>query len=472
MESVFKSLLNKSSEDYLSYIDYFLDVERKVLISSQEEQAFKFLKESFENSGTTPTEEYFLQKFDMMKVPFKAAKELSLTDLKVHVANLVHRRLNQEASKNLMKIATEVAQSGFTYEHLDLIRSYANLTEDTAVVDTTKSSDSFREFYNQKKKQPTGLQTFIKDIDTKIGGMSPGSLTTLAGYTSHGKTTLAANIAYNNAKKLNYNICYLSLEVPKEDMMYNFLSRHSFEPKFTQFAYVPHEKMRFCTMSDEEEKFIMEDVLNDFMTTGGKIHILDETDFKTMSFGEIREKLQAVDDMMLEETGYPLDAVFVDHAQLLKFNSSGKRVSSESAMINEYISFFRKLSIDFRRDAEGNSRKLAILLLSQINRDGWKRAVKNNGQYNLNALAEANELERGSQIIMTIFTDEQLKMANEAKIQLLKNRNGVTMTESASLFADFRAYVIGDDMQGFQDTMSMDDLESVFDSGTSLADIL
>ena len=472
METVFKSLLNKSTEDYLSYIDYFLDVERKVLISTQEEQAFLFLKESYENSGTTPTEDYFLQKFDMMKVPFKSAKALSLVDLKVHVANLIHKRVNQDASKNLMKIATEVAQSGFTYEHLDLIRQYAHLSQEDVVVDTTKSSDSFRDFYNQKKQQPTGLQTFIKDIDTKIGGMGPGSLTTLAGYTSHGKTTLAANIAYNNAKKLNYNICYISLEVPKEDMMYNFLSRHSFEPKFTQFAYVPHEKMRFCTMSDEEEKFIMEDVLNDFMTEGGKIRILDETDFKTMSFGEIREKLENVDDQMIEETGYPLDAVFVDHAQLLKFSQNGKKFSSEIAMMNEYISFFRKLAIDFRKDSEGNSRKLAVLLLSQINREGWKKAVKNNGQYNLNALAEANELERGSQIIMTIFTDEQLKLANEARIQLLKNRNGVTMTEPASLFADFRAYVIGDDMQGFSDTMSMDDLESVFDSGTSLADIL
>lgn len=472
MESVFKSILNKSTDDYLSYIDYFLDVERKVLISSQEEQAFLFLKESYENSGTTPTEEYFLQKFDMMKVPFKSAKELSLVDLKVHVANLIHKRVNQDASKNLMKIATEVAQSGFTYDHLDLIRQYANLSKDEVVVDTTESSDSFRDFYNQKKQQPTGLQTFIKEIDSKIGGMAPGSLTTLAGYTSHGKTTFAANIAYNNAKKLNYNICYLSLEVPKEDMMYNFLSRHSFEPKFTKFAYVPHEKMRFCTMSDEEESFIMGEVLDDFMTSGGKIRILDETDFKTMSFGEIREKLEGVDDEMVEETGYPLDAVFVDHAQLLKFSQSGKKYSNENSVLNDYISFFRKLSIDFRRDSEGNSRKLAVLLLSQINRDGWKRAVKNNGQYNLNALAEANELERGSQIIMTIFTDEQLKLANEAHVQLLKNRNGVTMNEPTSLFADFRAYVVGDDMQGFSDTMSMDDLESVFDSGTSLADIL
>ena len=39
---------------------------------------------------------------------------------------------------------------------------------------------------------------------------------------------LAVNIAYN-ALREEKNVCYITLEVPKVDMSYNFLSRHSFE---------------------------------------------------------------------------------------------------------------------------------------------------------------------------------------------------------------------------------------------------
>ena len=168
-------------------------------------------------------------------------------------------------------------------------------------------------------------------------------------------------------------------------------------------------------------------VLDDFYSEGGQIKILDETDFKTFSMSEIREKLEAVEDEMMEKTGYGLDAVVWDHANLFKFNSSGKRRQNEGSEINEYVSFIRKLSMTFRKDKDtGLMKKLSMVILAQVNRDGWKRSVKNKGRYDLRALAEANELERAAQLIFTIFTDDNMKMAKEATVQLLKNRNGVT----------------------------------------------
>lgn len=285
-------------------------------------------------------------------------------------------------------------------------------------------------------------------------------------------TTLGANIAYNNAKKLNYNLCYISLEVSKDDMMFNFLSRHSFDTKFPDYPFIPHKKIRECTLDESEEQFLMGTVLEDFFSQGGRIKILDESDFRTFSFSEIRSRLEKVDDEFMAQTGYGLDGVIWDHANLFKFNQSGSRKNDGNAEINEYISFIRKMGIAFRKDPQtGKMRKLSNIILMQVNRTGWKKAVKNSGKYSLDALAEANEAERSSQMVMTVFTDENMKMSKEAVVSLLKNRNGPTFEDTISIFVDPEAYVAGEEMEGFSDMMSMGDLEDVFGAGGSIDDL-
>ena len=148
-----------------------------------------------------------------------------------------------------MKIAGEVASSGMTYEHMDVIRQFFTLADVGDVVDVTENPESFRDFYKLKKTQPTGLQTFIKEIDSKIG-IAPGTTAVLAGWVGSYKSTFGTNIVYNNAK-LNYNIVLVSLEVPKEEVMYNLLCRHSFDSKFSEYSFIPHNKIRHCELTEE-----------------------------------------------------------------------------------------------------------------------------------------------------------------------------------------------------------------------------
>lgn len=488
MINILRTVLGQSSEEYASVIEALLDPEKKMLISSQERMTLEFLQNSWNNARQFPSMDYFLSEFDEYEVPLQSAKVLSVPDLKIHYANMIKTRVNRDASKALMNIAAEVAQSGMTYEHLDKIRSYYSVTENDFNLDVTSTAELFSEYYQSKKQQPLGMVTCVKEIDDKIGGIAPGTTMVLAGYVGSYKTTFGLNIAYNNAKKLNYNVCYVSLEMPKEELMFNLLSRHSFEAKFPEYPYIPHDKIRKCLLTEDEEKYVFgkeiskEDgskeidvegtVLKDLMVEGGQIRILDEADFRTFSMSEIREKLEAVDDEMMETTGHPLDAVVWDHANLFKFNGSNSKKLSETAEGNEYVSFIRKLSIAFRKDKEtGNMRKLAMLILAQVNRDGWKRAVKNKGRYDMRALAEINELERAAQVILMIFTDDAMKMAKEAVITMPKNRNGITSSEPISVFVDPEAYVAGEEMEGFSEMLEMDDFENVFGGGGSVADM-
>ena len=93
-------------------------------------------------------------------------------------------------------------------------------------------------------------------------------------------------------------------------------------------------------------------------------------------------------------------------------------------------------------------------MLSQTNRDGWKYAAKHDGNYQLNALAEANELERDANIVLSIFTDEILINTNQALVKICKSRDTGAMEEAIStdIFAKTYMFPKTDFIQPFKNT--------------------
>ena len=56
------------------------------------------------------------------------------------------------------------------------------------------------------------------------------------------------------------------------------------------------------------------------------------------------------------------------------------RILTAGEIINSYVSFFRQLSLKFRRTKEtGEYRQLATILVAQINRDGYSKTCKKRG---------------------------------------------------------------------------------------------
>lgn len=287
----------------------------------------------------------------------------------------------------------------------------------------------------------------------------------LSGCVTH-NTTWGANILYNNVYNLGYNCAVISLEVPREDYLYNVLGRHSSDSKFSKYPFISHEKIRRHTMSSDEEDYLLNEVLDDFTNNSkGQLFILDETDFKNMSYTEIRETLYKVDDICFEKTGSGLDCILIDHAHLLKFtDNANSRGKSEAGLVNDYISFFRRLTLKFRKtdmlDANGHPvyRQLCSILLAQSNRTGFENACKKKGQYSMLAIAEFNEIERASYRIFSIWTDDILKEAKEALVCVLKNRSGSTQYTPMTVFADGEAYVFGDsDSNGDSTSLEISD---------------
>ena len=268
-------------------------------------------------------------------------------------------------------------------------------------------------------------------------GYNHGAVTTILGFAGSFKTTWAINIAHNaivNGK----NILYLSLEVSKEHIYYDLLSRHSFDTKFK--IHLEHRKLKRKELSEEEYKYMESDIYPDLKGTKGTCYIIDETELEAYSFFALENKFREIDKLAIDETGHGIDLLVIDHAQLLKFDGSMKSIGNETNVVNTYVSFFRQCCLNWVK----SGRQISVLILSQASREGWKDAVRHEGKYKLTALAEANELERASSLVLSTYSSDTLKQINEAKVQILKNRDGQVWSEPIEIFVDPAYYLFGD----------------------------
>jgi replicative DNA helicase len=382
-----------------------------------------------------PTIDLLKQTFPTMV--FENIVPLNYEQLSERIKLDIHSRVESDSSQELQRIANTIRTEGMSAELID------------SILDITKvesaDDNNYRDLRPNLKDIYTnaslikGMKTGVKRIDDITGGLQPGTFNCLAGFAGAGKTTIAVNIAYN-AMVEGKNVCYLTLEVPKIDMYYNFGSRHSFDKKFKK--PISHSDVKKKELPKADVDYFFDEVLPDMDNIPGKLYILDETEIDTYTFQSFENKISVCDKLATKETGHGIDLLVIDQAQLLKFSTNMSLAGQETSVINLYVSFFRQQAINFLH----SKRPCTVLMLSQLNREGFYQASKNGGRYTLTALAEANELERASAMVMTVFSDESLKASKQIQIQLLKSRNGETMQDPAVAFFDPVYYVFGSDV--------------------------
>jgi len=291
------------------------------------------------------------------------------------------------------------------------------------------------ENHRKKKKNPHetthGLYTQLNKIDEVLRGVKLGELMVVAAYVAQAKTTFVANLAYNGAMQ-GLNGIYISLEMNFDEMRNMIYCLHTSNPdwyrhpKYKNLAgKISYEKICYGELDDMEEEFF-ETACNDFVTNDyGELIIFQPTEHMTPSALEMELYDRQAE---LAERGKTLDYVVVDYIGLM-VQDKAERYGDFNIDLNNIIKRLKNLSINF-----DNGRGLRVITPFQVNRDGWKDAVKNDGVYKLTALSNANEAERAADQVITLYFTEDMKKSGVIKVTCLKHRKGAT-------FAPFEAHI-------------------------------
>ena len=314
-------------------------------------------------------------------------------------------------------------------KQLDKISIYANRKE----IVYSPIATQFKGLYEQQSIQK-GISFLCPELDKKTGGIASGTICTIMGGSGSMKTTTAINIAYQ-AVKDGKNVCYISLEELPDRLFAKLLSRVSVDIR----KELSVNDISKHLLSEQEEQILWEEVLPHLEKQKGSIHIIGETELVSYEFAEIERQLKRVDKYIRDTNNseHGIDLIIVDHIQLLKYASSSK---DEYKVINEYVSFFRRQTLSFL----GSDKTVAVILLSQANREGMEYARKHNGMYLMQHVAEASEVERASTYIISVYTDEKSQMMKQLRMGTLKLRGSQLLMDTVEIYANGAYYQVGD----------------------------
>ena len=107
----------------------------------------------------------------------------------------------------------------------DLDRLLAEYSPEGAVAD---EAQAVLEEYENLKKADQSVFTGFSAVDECTGGLSPGELWLLVGYTAEGKTSLCINVGHNAAYLLGKNVLYLTSETVRQVVRRRLIARHAF----------------------------------------------------------------------------------------------------------------------------------------------------------------------------------------------------------------------------------------------------
>ena len=235
-----------------------------------------------------------------------------------------------------------------------------------------------------------GVPTGLKDLDEKLGGLHQSDLIIIAGRPSMGKTSLATNIAFNAAQKLQdsgkkSSIAFFSLEMSSEQLSTRIISEQ---------ARISSNDIRRGRISDEQ--------FDKFLETSKNISELplyiDET--PAISIAAMSNRARRIKRL------FGLDMIVVDYIQLMRgttYNKDG-RVQEISQITQGLKAIAKELSVP-------------VVALSQLSRQVEQR---DDHKPQLADLRESGSIEQDADVVMFVYREGyylQRKEPREATVE-------------------------------------------------------
>lgn len=259
-----------------------------------------------------------------------------------------------------------------------------------------------------------GIKLGIPEIDDLTNGFQGGNVATIAGHTGSGKSISVLSTLYKAASK-GKKCLYISLELPVKTVWLMLEARYMYEVHGIRLNY--SELLHHKLSGDKQAKVASFE--EEWRSTVGKnICIVDDTKFPQnvlMDVGLIRKRWEAFDSYL-----GGLDLICLDHVGQLQLLYQERGVGLGNAIIVK----LRQSIVSY---VTSTGDQPCLLFACQTNREGWYRATKNGGLYDLRAISDLNEVERSSSYVTFIFTEPTASETQECKYCMLKHRFGAPL---------------------------------------------
>ena len=166
---------------------------------------------------------------DMMGGPAYLTELTNQVTTSVHIVTHARIVAKRAVLRNIIYAARDITKmTQEEYEDLDdlltraeqrlngVTREASNMENKLATVDLEDWRKIARET-EERDGRVRGISTGIKGLDEMLEGFEPGEMFILTGHTKHGKSRLAANVAYNVAKQ-GKTVLFINTEMTKLQM--------------------------------------------------------------------------------------------------------------------------------------------------------------------------------------------------------------------------------------------------------------
>ena len=253
-----------------------------------------------------------------------------------------------------------------------------------------------------------GLATGLADLDSKLGGLQPGTLVVVAGRPGMGKSALAMNIASHVALN-NGTVALFSLEMSPMEIAYRWLGSH---------ARVNSMKLRTGLDKSEADRLWPRLVSASASLYQAPLH----ADEGSRTVTDIRAKCRR----LKRQRG--LDLVVVDYMQLMQSRTRENRQQEIAEISLNLKGLAREMGVP-------------VIAVSQLN-----RALESRGDRRpqLGDLRESGAIEQDADVVLMIYRDEYYNPQSDQKgmadIIIAKQRAGPTGVVKATFAAEYTRF--------------------------------
>ena len=229
-----------------------------------------------------------------------------------------------------------------------------------------------------------GVPTGLSDLDGRLGGLHKSDLVIIAGRPSMGKTSLATNIAFNAAKKIQEDgkdscVAFFSLEMSSEQLSTRIIAEQS---------RIKSNDIRRGKISEEQ--------FDKFIETSKNISelplFIDET--PAISIAALSTRARRI------KRKHGLELIVIDYIQLMRANLVREgRVQEISEITQGLKALAKELSVP-------------VLALSQLSRAVEQRDDK---KPLLSDLRESGSIEQDADVVMFVYREAYYLQGKEPR---------------------------------------------------------